>query len=160
MALEEEAYPFEERAIEVHEKNLELMRAGVFNEWIEKSLAQLAVMMPGRYAKFEESSGVIESIDTYVYRVPSSLLAPEAEETAVAGTSGESEETVVTAAPVEESAAEESPTESPADETPLAPQEPVPAAPASLDPAASSALEATPGAETTNQEEMGHAAID
>jgi tetratricopeptide (TPR) repeat protein len=70
MVLEEEAFPFEEQAIEVHEKNLELMSAGVYNAWIEKSLGKLADMMPGRYAKFEESSGLIASIDRYTYRVP------------------------------------------------------------------------------------------
>ena len=68
--LEEEAWPFEERAIEVHEKNLELMVAGHFNPWIQQSLGQLADLMPGRYAKFEESSGFIESIDSYAYRSP------------------------------------------------------------------------------------------
>jgi TolA-binding protein len=70
MVLEEEAFPFEERAIEVHEKNLELMAAGVYNPWIEKSLAKLSELMPGRYAKFEASSGLIASIDTYAYRAP------------------------------------------------------------------------------------------
>jgi tetratricopeptide (TPR) repeat protein len=70
MVLEEEAFPFEERAIDVHEKNLELMSAGVYNAWIEKSLLKLADLMPGRYAKFEASSGLIASIDTYAYRAP------------------------------------------------------------------------------------------
>jgi hypothetical protein len=68
--LEEEAFPFEEKAIAVHQKNLELMSAGVFNDWIEKSLARLAVVMPGRYAKFESSSGLIESVETYTYHTP------------------------------------------------------------------------------------------
>ncbi len=71
MVLEEEAFPFEERAIDVHETNLELMSAGVYNRWIEKSLGRLAVLMPGRYAKFEASTGLIASIDTYAYRAPS-----------------------------------------------------------------------------------------
>ena len=71
LVLEDEAWPFEERAIEVHEKNLELMVAGHFNPWIEKSLGALAGLMPGRYAKFEESSGFLVSIDTYAYRAPS-----------------------------------------------------------------------------------------
>ena len=69
-ALEEEAFPFEERAIEVHQKNLELMASGIYNPWIEKSLARLADLMPGRYAKFEASSGWIASLDTYAYRAP------------------------------------------------------------------------------------------
>jgi len=69
-ALEGEAFPFEERAIEVHEKNLELMAAGVYNQWIESSLGKLAELVPGRYAKFEASSGFIDSIDRYAYRSP------------------------------------------------------------------------------------------
>jgi tetratricopeptide (TPR) repeat protein len=70
MVLEEEAYPFEEKAIGVHEKNLELMAAGIYNPWIQRSLDELAVLMPGRYAKFESSPGFIASIDRYAYRAP------------------------------------------------------------------------------------------
>ena len=70
LVLEEEAFPFEEKAIEVHEKNLELMGAGIYNRWIERSLAKLAEVMPGRYAKFEESSGLVASIDRYAYAAP------------------------------------------------------------------------------------------
>jgi TolA-binding protein len=88
MVLEEEAWPFEERAIEVHEKNLELMVAGHFNPWIEKSLGELAGLMPGRYAKFEESSGFIVSIDSYAYRSPSAPVR-ELEEPALEDASGE-----------------------------------------------------------------------
>ena len=41
-AIEEEAFPFEERAIEVHEANIEVMiAAGVYNRWIEQSFARL-----------------------------------------------------------------------------------------------------------------------
>jgi len=70
MVLEEEAFPFEEKAIAVHEKNLELMASGIYNAWIEKSLGELAVLVPGRYAKFESSSGLIASLDAYQYRIP------------------------------------------------------------------------------------------
>src|SRR5881296_2621632 len=69
-ALDEAAFPFEEKAIHFHEKNLELLHKGVFNAWIEKSLGRLAVMMPGRYAKPEVSSGFLGAIDSYVYRSP------------------------------------------------------------------------------------------
>jgi outer membrane protein assembly factor BamD (BamD/ComL family) len=68
--LDEEAFPFEEKAIGVHEKNLELMRRGVYDSWIEKSLARLAVLKPGRYAKSEVSSGFVGLLDRYVYRQP------------------------------------------------------------------------------------------
>lgn len=71
MVLEEEAFPFEEQAIDVHEENYELlMSAGVYNDWVQQSLDRLAVMMPGRYAKDELSAGYVGSIDTYAYRMP------------------------------------------------------------------------------------------
>ncbi len=73
MVLEEEAFPFEEKAIAVHEKNLELMASGIYNPWIEKSLDELAILVPGRYAKFEASSGLIASLDGYAYRIPHAL---------------------------------------------------------------------------------------
>ncbi|MEX2149212.1 MAG: tetratricopeptide repeat protein [Steroidobacteraceae bacterium] len=77
LALEEEAFPFEEKAIDVHEKNLELLRAGVFNVWTDKSLGKLAELMPGRYAKNELSSGFLGAIDSYAYRSPASQLPGE-----------------------------------------------------------------------------------
>jgi tetratricopeptide (TPR) repeat protein len=71
--LDEAAFPFEEKAIKVHEKNMEMLHAGVFNAWTEKSLSRLTELMPGRYAKNEMSGGFIVAIDRYVYRSP---LAP------------------------------------------------------------------------------------
>jgi TolA-binding protein len=79
LVIEEEAYPFEERAIEMHEENLELMRVGIFNSWIQRSLDQLAVSMPGRYAKHEISSGFVGSIDQYAYRPPIAPIVVPAE---------------------------------------------------------------------------------
>ncbi|MDE2447665.1 MAG: tetratricopeptide repeat protein [Gammaproteobacteria bacterium] len=69
-ALAQQALPFEQKAIEVHQKNLELMRSGVYGPWIEKSLARLAALDPQRYDRPESSSGLLDSIDRYVYRVP------------------------------------------------------------------------------------------
>ena len=70
LVIEEEAFPFEERAIDVHEQNFELLAAGSYNSWVQKSLDQLALLMPGRYAKNEISGGFVASIDTYAYRMP------------------------------------------------------------------------------------------
>ena len=70
MVLEEEAYPFEEQAIDVHEKNFELLAGGVYNPWVQQSLDKLTVLMPGRYAKNEISGGYLGSIDQYAYRMP------------------------------------------------------------------------------------------
>jgi hypothetical protein len=75
MDLDEAAFPFEEKAITVHEKNMELLRAGAFNAWTEKSLAKLSELKPGRYAKHEMSSGVLGRIDSYVYRSPVSQVS-------------------------------------------------------------------------------------
>jgi len=67
LSIEEQAYPFEEKAIQIHQKNLELMTRGIFNSWIEKSMDKLGKLVPARYAKYEESSGFIEAIDTVSY---------------------------------------------------------------------------------------------
>jgi outer membrane protein assembly factor BamD (BamD/ComL family) len=74
-ALEEQAFPFEGKAIEVHEKNRELLASGVYNEWTRKSLEKLAVLVPGRYARREQSSGFLPAIDVYAYRAPSAVRA-------------------------------------------------------------------------------------
>jgi tetratricopeptide (TPR) repeat protein len=62
LVIEEQAYPFEEKAISVHEKNTELLDVGIYNEWIDKSIAKLAVLVPARYAKTEQASSVISAI--------------------------------------------------------------------------------------------------
>ncbi len=67
--LEDQAYPFEERAIATHKSNLELVARGVYNEWIDKSLQKLAASVPARYDKPEEESEALTSIDTYQYAV-------------------------------------------------------------------------------------------
>ncbi len=79
LVLEEEAFPFEEKAIDLHEANLELMHAGVFNAWTERSLGKLAELVPGRYARQEMSSGYPGALDTYEYRSPAMENAPQAD---------------------------------------------------------------------------------
>jgi tetratricopeptide (TPR) repeat protein len=88
-AIEEEAFPFEERAIEVHEKNVELVQSGVYDRWIEKSFARLAELVPGRYAKDEISNGLLASIDTFTYRLPA-VEAAAGDETALGDADEES----------------------------------------------------------------------
>ncbi len=75
LVIEEEAYPFEEQAIVVHEQNYELLTAGVYNPWVQKSLDRLADLMPGRYAKSESSEGFVGAVEVYAYRMPN---APDA----------------------------------------------------------------------------------
>jgi tetratricopeptide (TPR) repeat protein len=73
--LDETAFPFEEKAIKVHEKNMEMLHAGVLDEWTQKSLSRLGELMPGRYAKNEVSSGLLSGIESYVYREPVSQVS-------------------------------------------------------------------------------------
>jgi len=46
--LDEAAFPFAEKTINVHEKNMELLHAGVFTPWTEKVSAGSTELMPGR----------------------------------------------------------------------------------------------------------------
>jgi TolA-binding protein len=75
--LDEMAFPFEEKAIDLHKKNLELMQAGVHGPWIEKSLARLAQLSPARYARTEVSSGFLDLPERYEYIQPAPPQVPE-----------------------------------------------------------------------------------
>lgn len=81
LAMEEQAYPFEEKAIHVHESNLKLITRGVYNAWIDKSLRKLAEFVPARYDKPEETSGIVSSLETYIYEIdrPALSAMPESE---------------------------------------------------------------------------------
>ncbi|WP_299596056.1 tetratricopeptide repeat protein [uncultured Microbulbifer sp.] len=62
LALEEQIYPFEERAISVHEKNIDLMAAGIYNRWVGKSIGQLAGLVPARYHRPEDALNIVTTI--------------------------------------------------------------------------------------------------
>ncbi len=70
MMIEDKADPFEDKAIAVHEKNTELLDIGVYNKWIDKSLAKLAVLMPARYGKTERPGKIITTIQPVVVQKP------------------------------------------------------------------------------------------
>jgi tetratricopeptide (TPR) repeat protein len=60
--LEEQAFPFEEKAIKLHEVNVARTKDGTYDEWVQKSFAALAQLNPGRYAKVEIGEQQVESI--------------------------------------------------------------------------------------------------
>ena len=60
--LEEMAYPFEEKAIEVHKANAERAWDNVYDQWVKKSLTTLAELEPAKYHKFERVPEVINDI--------------------------------------------------------------------------------------------------
>ena len=51
--LEEQAFPFEEQAIGLHEINQRRSWNGNYDDWVKKSFGELARMMPGRFKKPE-----------------------------------------------------------------------------------------------------------
>ncbi len=60
--LEEQAYPFEEKAITIHETNVERVKEGTYDEWVQKSFAALKKLRPVRYAKAEKSEAVVNAL--------------------------------------------------------------------------------------------------
>lgn len=60
--LEEQAFPFEEKAIELHEVNAKRTAAGVYDRWVRDSYGALAKLRPVRYGKVERAEGVIDAI--------------------------------------------------------------------------------------------------
>ena len=60
--LEEQAFPFEEEAIELHETNAARTVEGIYDEWVRKSFAALVELSPGRYAKAEIGETLVEAI--------------------------------------------------------------------------------------------------
>ena len=62
LLLEEQAYPFEEKAIEVFEANIKRVRSGVYDKWIRQSYAQLAELRPARYGKQEQGEVAVNAI--------------------------------------------------------------------------------------------------
>jgi tetratricopeptide (TPR) repeat protein len=52
--LEEEAFPFEEKAIEIHLINTARTKEGLYDKWIKQTYDALAALLPARYAKREE----------------------------------------------------------------------------------------------------------
>lgn len=51
--LEEQAFPFEEKAIAIHESNFKRGRDGLYDQWVKKSFVALGELLPARYQKLE-----------------------------------------------------------------------------------------------------------
>jgi len=60
--LEEQAFPFEEKAIELHETNARRASEGIYDKWVKNSFTALGELRPARYGKVERSEGVIDAI--------------------------------------------------------------------------------------------------
>lgn len=62
LLLEEQAFPFEEKAIETHETNLKRIGQGLYDEWIARSAKALAQIAPARYGKREQGEERYEKL--------------------------------------------------------------------------------------------------
>ena len=62
LLLEEQVYPFEEKAIDLFKANTDRAVDGVYDEWVKKSFTEMAILMPARYAKLERSEDVVTAI--------------------------------------------------------------------------------------------------
>lgn len=63
LLLEEQAIPFEEKSIELHEINVNrTLSDGLYNDWVKKSYQQLASLYPVRYAKMEMRADPFEML--------------------------------------------------------------------------------------------------
>jgi tetratricopeptide (TPR) repeat protein len=60
--LEEQAYPFEDKAINLHEANIKRTTTGIYDEWVKKSFRALAEILPARYAKSEKGEERIDEV--------------------------------------------------------------------------------------------------
>ncbi|HEX7035146.1 MAG TPA: tetratricopeptide repeat protein [Pseudomonadales bacterium] len=60
--LEEQAFPFEERAIALHEINMRRSWEGLWDSWIEQSFTELRRLMPARFDKPEVDVAYVEGI--------------------------------------------------------------------------------------------------
>jgi TolA-binding protein len=63
LLLEEQAFPFEEKAQELYRANIARAAEGVWDEWVQASYARLAAIAPARYAREERSTDVATWID-------------------------------------------------------------------------------------------------
>ena len=62
LLLEEQAFPFEEKAAEVHASNARRAAEGLYDEWVRKSYAVLAELQPARFGKQVEAEAFIAEL--------------------------------------------------------------------------------------------------
>jgi tetratricopeptide (TPR) repeat protein len=59
LLLEEQVFPFEEQAIQIHELNVARAKEGIYDDGVKKSYQALAELKPGRYGKTELVQDVV-----------------------------------------------------------------------------------------------------
>lgn len=62
LLLEEQALPYEDQAIDILIANTDLVGQGIYDDWVKQSFDELAKLLPGRYAKFEQVEDYVDII--------------------------------------------------------------------------------------------------
>ena len=62
LLLEEQAYPFEEQAIALHEVNIRRSWKGAWDVWVERSFTELRRLVPARFDRPEQEIAYVEDI--------------------------------------------------------------------------------------------------
>lgn len=63
LMLEEEAIPFEEKAIQILQANTEYAKQGIYDEWVKESFSTLEKVMPMRYRKDEQGEQLVDALE-------------------------------------------------------------------------------------------------
>ncbi|TQV76406.1 tetratricopeptide repeat protein [Aliikangiella marina] len=61
--LEDQAFPFEDKAIEFYEVNLSRIKNNIFDDWVSKSLSELKTLFPVKYGRKSKIDGYIETLE-------------------------------------------------------------------------------------------------
>ena len=79
LLLEEQAFPFEEKAVEVHALNARRVADGLYDEWVRKSYGVLAEVEPARFGKQAEPEPFVNRLELPAPAEPSAAPAPVVE---------------------------------------------------------------------------------
>ena len=60
--LEEQTFPFEDSAIDIHAQNVSRSWIGIYDEWVKNSFEELKALLPGRYDKNEMMQGAVNEL--------------------------------------------------------------------------------------------------
>ena len=79
LLLEEQAFPFEEKAAEIHELNARHVVDGLYDDWVRKSYAVLAEIQPARFGKQAEPEPFVAVLEPPASAAPQAAAAPVVE---------------------------------------------------------------------------------
>ncbi len=60
--LEDQAFPLDEAAIDIHQTNIRRTYDGLYDQWVKKSFSSMAELMPGQYNKPEKVATYVDQI--------------------------------------------------------------------------------------------------